>query len=114
MSKRGIPRRNGENADMSEESKLLRLQFESAAELARQDGRPEAGSCFAALAASVDSVPSELLDAYFEMFQGIEDAKIGVSLMGSIRRGWWSPGSATEYTQRFIAFASGTEAFRYG
>lgn len=99
---------------MSEDSEILRLQFESAAQHARLCGNSEAGSCFDGLAASVASVSPELLEAYFEMFQDITDGEIDVALMQSIQHGSWSPESATEYLQRFVAFASGTERFRYG
>ena len=61
-----------------------------------------------ALAASVDDVSPELLEAYVEMFQKIEHRKIGSALRQSIQQGSWLPTSATEYMQRFIAFASGT------
>jgi hypothetical protein len=96
---------------MREDREMLRQQFEKAA---RQHGNLEPGACFAALAASVDGVPAELLDAYVEMFQDLEDGKTDSSLMESIHRGLWSPASATEYLQRYIAFASGTQPFRYG
>jgi len=59
---------------------------------------------------SVDDVSPELLEAYVEMFQKIEHGKIDSALRQSIHQGLWLPPSATEYMQRFIAFASGTGA----
>ena len=73
-------------------------------------GRPESGYCFDALATSVDDVSPELLEAYVEMFQKIENRKVGTALKQSIQQGSWSPTDATEYMERFIAFASGTGA----
>jgi hypothetical protein len=58
-------------------------------------------------------VSSELLYAYYEMFHEIEDGKIDVSLMKAIEQGLWSPKTATEYIERFIAMASGTMPFRF-
>ena len=99
---------------MASDSEILKWQFEAFAHYARQEARtPEPASCFDALAASVDEVPSEILDAYLESFQGIEDGKVDVALRRSIQQGLWSPTSATEYMQRFIAFASGGESLRY-
>jgi hypothetical protein len=99
---------------MSEDSEILRMQFEAFAQFAREEVKaPEIASCFDALAASVDEVPPEILDAYLEMFQDIREGEIDSALMQSIQRGSWSPASATEYMQRFIAFTSGTEPFRY-
>ena len=87
------------------------MQFEAVAHHARHESEdPEAAYCFDALAASVDDVSPELLEAYVEMFQKIEHRKIGSALRQSIQQGLWSPKSATEYMQRFIAFASGTGA----
>jgi hypothetical protein len=94
-----------------EDRRVLRMQFEAFANRARQEsGKPESASCFDALAASVDDVSPELLEAYVEMFQKIEHRKIGRALRQSIQQGLWVPTSATEYMQRFIAFASGTGA----
>ena len=94
-----------------EDRRVLRMQFEAFAHYARHEsGKPESASCFDALAASVDDVSPELLEAYVEMFQKIEHRKIGSALKQSIQEGLWSPTSATEYMQRFIAFASGTGA----
>ncbi len=102
------------NADIiSEASKMLRMQFEAFAEYARQGGMPKPASCFDALAASVDGVSCELLDAYVERFQDIEHGKIDVALRQSIQQGLWSPATATEFMQRFIAFASGAEPSRH-
>jgi len=50
------------------------------------------------------------LEAYVEMFQKIENRKVGTALKQSIQQGSWSPTDATEYMERFIAFASGTGA----
>jgi AMMECR1 domain-containing protein len=87
------------------------MQFEALAHCARHEsGKPESASCFDALAASVDEVTPELLEAYVEMFQKIEHGKINIALRQSIQQGLWLPTSATEYMQRFIAFASGTGA----
>jgi len=94
-----------------EDRRVLRMQFEAFAHYARHEsGKPESASCFDALAASVDDVSPELLEAYVEMFQKIEHRKIGSALRQSIQQGLWVPTSATEYMQRFIAFASGTGA----
>ncbi len=95
--------------DIIEDTRVLRMQFEAFAHNARSEsGMPEAAYCFDALAASVDKVSPELLEAYVEMFQKIEHRKIGSALRQSIQLGLWLPTSATEYMQRFIAFASGT------
>jgi hypothetical protein len=94
-----------------EDRRVLRMQFEAFAHYARHEsGKPESAYCFDALAASVDDVSPELLEAYVEMFQKIEHRKIDSALRQSIQQGLWSPTSATEYMQRFIAFASGTGA----
>ena len=87
------------------------MQFEAFAHYARHEsGRPESAYCFVALATSVDDVSPELLEAYVEMFQKIENRKVGTALKQSIQQGLWSPTDATEYMERFIAFASGTGA----
>ena len=98
-----------------EDRRVLRMQFEAFANNARNDsgkesGKSEPADCFDALAASVDKVSPELLEAYVEMFQKIEHRKIGGALRQSIQQGVWLPANATEYMQRFIAFASGTGA----
>ena len=94
-----------------EDRRVLRMQFEAFAHHARHEsGKPESASCFDALAASVDDVSPELLEAYVEMFQKIEHRKINSALRQSIHQGLWLPPSATEYMHRFIAFASGTGA----
>ena len=98
---------------MSEDSEILKMQFEAFAHYARDEsGNPESASCFDALAASVEDVSPELLDAYLEMFQDIRESEIDSALRQSIQRGSWAPASATEYMQRFIAFTSGTQPFR--
>jgi len=95
--------------DIIEDRRVLRMQFEAFAHNARNEsGKPESAYCFDVLAASVDEVSPELLEAYVEMFQKIEHRKIGSALRQSIQQGLWLPTSATEYMQRFIAFASGT------
>ena len=71
------------------------MQFEAFAHYARHEsGKPESASCFDALAASVDDVSPELLEAYVEMFQKIEHRKIGSALKQSIQQGLWSPTEA--------------------
>jgi hypothetical protein len=102
-----------ENAVHERNSRILKWQFEAFAEHARQEGTPESASCFDTLAASVDGVPPELLAAYEERFQGVEDGKIDLALRQSIQRGSWFPASATEFMQRFIAFVSGAEPPRH-
>lgn len=105
--------------DVIEDRRVLRMQFEAFANNARNEsgkesgketGKPESAYCFDALAASVDEVSPKLLEAYVEMFQKIEHRKIGSALRQSIQQGLWLPTNATEYMQRFIAFASGTGA----
>ena len=101
--------------DVIEDRRVLTMQFEAFANNARnesgkEDGNSEPAYCFDALAASVDEVSPELLEAYVEMFRNIEHRKIGSALRQSIQQGLWLPTSATEYMQRFIAFASGTGA----
>ena len=98
------------DGDIRNDREMLRQQFEA---LAHRHGKLGPGPCFAMLAASVDGVPADLFAAYIETFQDIEDGKIDVSLMTSIENGEWSPATATEYVQRFIAMASGTQPFRY-
>jgi|SRR6187397_2023889 hypothetical protein len=94
-----------------EDRRVLRMQFEAFANNARNEsGKSESAYCFEALAASVDEVSPELLEAYVEMFQKIEHRKIGSALRQSIQQGLWLPTDATEYMQRFIAFASETGA----
>jgi len=95
--------------DLIEDRRVLRMQFEAFAHNARNEsGKPESAYCFDALAASVDYVSPELLEAYVEMFQKIEHRKVGSALKQSIQQGLWSATDATEYMKRFIAFASGT------
>ena len=63
-----------------EDRRVLRMQFEAFAHYARHEsGKPESAYCFDALAASVDDVSPELLEAYVEMFQKIEHRKIDCS-----------------------------------
>ena len=95
-----------------EDRRVLRMQFEAFAHYARHEsGRPESAYRFDALATSVDDVSPELLEeAYVEMFQKIEHRKVGGALKQSIQQGLWSPTDATEYMERFIAFASRTGA----
>ena len=59
-------------------------------------------------AADGGDVSPELLEAYVEMFQKPENRKVGSALKQSIQQGLWSPTDATDYMERFIAFASGT------
>ena len=97
--------------NLIEDRRVFRMQFEAFANYARHEsGRPESEYCFDALATSVDDVSPELLEAYVEMFQKIENRKVGTALKQSIQQGSWSPTDATEYMERFIAFASGTGA----
>jgi hypothetical protein len=97
--------------NLIEDRRVLRMQFEAFAHYARHEsGRLESAYCFDALATSVDDVSPELLKAYVEMFQKIEHRKVGSALKQSIQQGLWSPTNATEYMERFIAFASGTGA----
>jgi len=85
------------------------MQFEAFANSARHESvKPEPAYCFDALASSVDNVSPELLEVYVEMFQKIEHKKVGTALKQSIQQGLWSPTDATEYMERFIAFASRT------
>ncbi|MEO8319826.1 MAG: hypothetical protein ABI561_16035 [Bradyrhizobium sp.] len=94
-----------------EDRRVLTMQFESFAHYARHEsGKPKSADCFDALAVSVDRVSAELLEAYVEMFQKIEHRKVDRALRQSIQDGLWSPETATEYMQRFIAFASRTGA----
>src|SRR3982750_3490294 len=94
--------------NITEDRRVLRMQFEAVAHARHESGEPDSAYCFDALAASVDDVSPELLEAYVEMFQKIEHRKIGSALKQSIQQGLWSPTDATEYMKRFIAFASGT------
>jgi len=97
--------------NLIEDGRVLRMQFEAFAHYAKHESaRPEAAYCFDALATSVDDVSPELLEAYVEMFQKIENRKVGAALKQSIQQGSWSPTDAMEYMERFIAFASGTGA----
>jgi hypothetical protein len=92
--------------NLIEDRRVLRMQFETFAHYARHEsGRPESAYCFDALETSVDDVLPELLEAYVEMFQTIEHRKVGSALKQSVRQGLWSPRDATEYMERFIAFA---------
>jgi hypothetical protein len=97
--------------NLMEDRRVLRMQFEASAHYARHESeKPESAYCFDALANSVDDVSPKLLEAYVEMFQQIDHRKIGSALKQSIQQGLWSPADATEYMERFIAFASGTGA----
>jgi hypothetical protein len=97
--------------NLIEDRRVLRMQFEAFAHYARHEsGMPESAYFFDALATSVDDVSPELLEAYVEKFQKIEHRKVGSALKQSIQQGLWSPTDATEYMERFIAFASGTGA----
>jgi hypothetical protein len=97
--------------NLIEDRRVLRMQFEAFAHYARHEsGRLESAYCFDTLATSVDDVSPELLEAYVEMFQKIEHRKVGSALKQSVQQGLWSPTDATEYMERFIAFASGTGA----
>src|ERR1700704_2716313 len=83
--------------NLIEDRRVLRMQFEAFAHYARHEsGMPESAYCFDALAASVDDVSPELLEAYVEMFQKIEHRKIASALKQSIQQGLWSPTSAAE------------------
>ncbi len=97
--------------NLIENRRVLRMQFEAFANYARHESeRPKSASCFDALATSVDDVSPELLEAYVEMFQKIEHRQVGRALKQSIQQGLWWPKNATEYMERFIAFASETGA----
>ena len=97
--------------NLIEDRRVLRMQFEAFANYARHESElPESAYRFDALAASVDDVSPELLEAYVEMFQKIERRNVGIALKQSIQQGSWSPKDATEYMERFIAFASGSGA----
>jgi hypothetical protein len=99
----------------------LREMFLRDAQDARSAGQRRIEACFKALAASVKDLLPELLAAAFEVFDNTavehneisQDVVIDSSLTESIRRGQWFPASATEYLQRFVAFSSGTQPFRY-
>jgi hypothetical protein len=91
----------------------LRVDFVHEAETARRRGNAVAVSAFEYLARSVDAVTPELLCAHYELFDDFEVGKIDIGLTESIHRGRWYPAGATEYLRQFIAFASGTEPFRY-
>ena len=85
------------------------MQFEAFAHYARHEsGNPKSADCFDDLAASVDRVTPELLEAYVALFQKIEHRNVDSALRQSIQVGSWSPANATEYMQQFIAFASVT------
>jgi hypothetical protein len=95
--------------NLIEDRRVLKMQFDAFAHYARHESeRPESAYCFDALANSIDDVSPELLEAYVEMFQKIEHRKVGSALKHSIQQGLWSPTDATQYMERFIAFASGT------
>jgi hypothetical protein len=95
--------------NLIENRRVLRMQFEAFANSVRHESeRPELASCFDVLANSVDDVSPELLEAYVEVFQKIEHRQIGRALKQSIQQGLWWPTDATEYMERFIAFASET------
>jgi hypothetical protein len=67
--------------NITEDRRVLRMQFEAFAHYARHEsGKPESAYCFDALAASVDEVSPELLEAYVEMFQKIEHRKFASAL----------------------------------
>lgn len=91
----------------------LRADFFRQAEMAGCCMLYEAEKCFDTLATSLGAVSPELLLAADELFDDIEVGKVAVGLMRSIHQGWWSPASATEYIQRFIAMVSGTIPFRF-
>jgi hypothetical protein len=107
--KRSLHPNESEEAMMSEASQFLKMYFESFAEHSRHCGTPEPASCFDAVARTIEDVSPELLDAYVKTFQKIDDGELDYALKLSIQQGAWSPASATEYMQRFIAFTSGTE-----
>jgi hypothetical protein len=101
------------NFDLAERVReSIRLAFMNDAEIARRRGNPhETVSCFEALAGSMGAVAPELLRAHYEMFDDLESGKIDIGLTDSIHYGSWSPASATEYIERFIAMASGTTPY---
>jgi hypothetical protein len=95
-----------EDAIRCQAAKILKRQFEAFAEHSRRFGMLKSASCFDALAASVLMVPPELLDAYMENFQTVEQGKIDFALRRSIQQGLWSPATAAEFIQRFVAFST--------
>jgi hypothetical protein len=90
---------------MNDNSRFLKIYFESFAEHARQIGRTQPASCFDALARSIEHVSVDLLNAYVSTCRKIDDGKLDVALKQSIQQGVWSPASATEYMQRFMVVA---------
>jgi hypothetical protein len=93
--------------NLIEDRRVLKMQFEAYANNARHESeRPGPADCFEVLANSVDGVSPELLETYVESFQKLEHRTVSATLRQSIQQGLWSPTDATEYMERFIAFAS--------
>jgi hypothetical protein len=90
---------------LSDNREIMRVRFLLEAHHARE----LAENCFLRLAATVDDIPKDVLDAYRELFESAYDWGIDIELRDWIDRGVWTPASAEEYMRRFISIATGQE-----
>jgi len=91
--------------ETSDDLEILRCDFEDTAD---RTSDPSSKACFAQLISTVADIPTELLDAYMELFEGLTDSEAHQELLDEIRQGFWFPQSATEFVQRFIAKETGS------
>jgi hypothetical protein len=91
--------------ETSDDLEILCCDFGDAAD---RTSDPSSKACFAQLISTVADIPTELLDAYMELFEGLTDSESHQELLDEIRQGFWFPQSATEFVQRFIAKETGS------
>jgi hypothetical protein len=91
--------------ETSDDLEILCCDFGDAAD---RTSDPSSKACFAQLISTVADIPTELLDAYMELFEGLTDSETHQELLDEIRQGFWFPQSATEFVQRFIARETGS------
>lgn len=94
---------------MKEQRDELQEQFLQKAAWEKMGGRSRA-ACYDALAYSVDGIPDHLMDDYVQMYEGDDAATFDEALLQEIADGLWTPESATQYLERFIAQFGKAEA----
>ena len=86
---------------------IIQTQFESEAEFAQSKQNTERARVLTHLAQTAKDIDTDILDAYSELFESMQDSEVEQELLGDIGV-FWFPKTASEFVQGFIAKSSGT------
>jgi hypothetical protein len=93
----------GDSRNIEQIREILRMQFDAAAADAAD---PTRISILRELSATTSDIPAAMIEAYWEIFEGLRDTELEHEMLRGIGTFWW-PESATNFVERFISISTG-------